>query len=198
MTCLSNKSEMEKVTCYLDGLIDNPSLPINFYVHPILRILMTIILKYDPCNLDEAQNIDSLRQIISDDAMLRQRCATLLNKLIETCISGFPNIRIVISNAMIQTILSSKTTFCAHIGALSAIEQLGNDVIVSIAPSLPTYISFLKRVINHLPSIANNQIQKELLKIVLCKVEQIVTHFKENGMILKEINQLKPHLIDQE
>ncbi|KAK8895037.1 hypothetical protein M9Y10_023479 [Tritrichomonas musculus] len=169
MVNLDDNSILERICFYLYGLIDNLSLPIHFFVHPILRIIMTIILKFD-CGSDYD---------IASDIELRKHCCEIIDILCSRCVSGFPNIKTVISNAMMQTLFNPETTLCAHYGALLAIQQLGKDVIVKIALHIPFYVNCLKRELL-IPKLSEEKkLQVDLMNKVLEQLKCILDLIKD-------------------
>lgn len=169
MTDLNDNDALQRVCNYLYRLIDNQSLPIHLFAHPILRIIMTIILKYNFGSSDDK----------ALDVTLRSTCSEIIDRLCSRCISGFPNIRTVIANAMIQALFNPKTTLPAHYGALLAIQHLGKDVIIKIAPHIPFYINCLKRELIVPKNTDERALQAELMKNVLIQLEILINLIKD-------------------
>lgn len=187
MVNLNDNSVLEKVCNYLYSLIDNLSLPIHFFAHPILRIIMTIILKFNYGSVNDP----------AIDVVLRKKCSEIIDKLCNRCISGFPNIRTVIANAMIQALFNPKTTLPAHYGALSAIQQLGRDVIVRVAPHIPFYINCLKRELFVPKNPSERVIQAEMMKNVLIQLELILKLIKDYELQPTSKYQSASNLVDE-
>ena len=154
---LNDNSVVEKVCLYLYSLIENPSLPIPFFVHPLLRLVMTVILRYDSGS------------DVSTDLNLRRNCAEIVESLCNRCISGFPTIKTVIANAMIQILFGSESTLAAHCGALLVLSRLGIDIITKVAPHLQAYLKAIKREIK-----IGNPTQINFARNVLSQLEDIL------------------------
>lgn len=166
MANLNDNAVLEKVCNYLYWIIDNSSLQtyIRLFAHPILRIIMTIILKFNYGSVNDP----------AQDVALRKRCSEIIDSLCNICISGFPNIRTVIANAMIQALFNTRTTLPAHYGALLAIQQLGKDIIIRVAPHIPFYIKCLNRELIVPKNAEEKKIQAEMMKNVLIQLECIL------------------------
>ncbi|OHT00339.1 hypothetical protein TRFO_08010 [Tritrichomonas foetus] len=150
---IQDLKNIEKVCLYSLALIENPSLPIPFYAHGFLRVLMTAALRFDS-NFEypngEFDNDEFLKRFdeqVQYEINVRQIASKSLKRLCKRCVSGFPNIKTVVINAMIQTLFNANSTLAAHCGAILSILKFGPETVAKITPHIPLYVNAIKREI---------------------------------------------------
>jgi transcription initiation factor TFIID subunit 6 len=115
------------------ALLENLSLPVQFYAHSFIRVVMTVLLRYE-----SGEDVD-------EDIDTRRLGSRLLQQVCERCVSGFPRIRTVALNALIQGWFDPLTTHAAQLGALIGIEGFGNAGVRQVAGHFGGSLAALKR-----------------------------------------------------
>jgi hypothetical protein len=124
---------VRKVGIFAAALVENPSLPIQFYAHAFLRTAMTVLLRYES------------GRDIEEDLQVRRGGAELLVAICQRCTSGFPTIRTVVINTLIRAWLGSATTHAAQFGALVGIRAFGRTALRRIFSHISGYLVALRR-----------------------------------------------------
>lgn len=159
-SALENTKVVRCVALFAMALVNNPSLPVHFYAHTFLRIAMTVVLRWE-----SGSDID-------EDIETRQIGGHLLKDICDRCAAGFPEIRVVVVNALFRGWLDAGTTHAAQFGALAGIRTFGKDAVARIVPHVPGYLTTLKREMD-------DPRKKMFIQSILEFLRQILTDEKE-------------------
>ena len=180
-TGLSDLVTLRKIKIFCFALIENQSLPILLYAHAFLRILMTIILK----NTLSGNCID-------DDLDVRKDCSVLLGKLCLRCSSGYRDIKISISNGLVNGIFNTYSSLISQLGALNGLYIFDKQVLLKNITNIRSYALLIKRELF---------IEKQRQKDFACKILDFLQHlFKEviEDNLMKKDQVLKIERIQKE
>lgn len=172
---------LKKIVTFCLALIENQSVPILFYVHTFLRILMTVILK----NVLSCESID-------DDIGLRKECAVVLKKLSLRCSGGYRDLNASIINALIRNVFNPYNSLISQLGALNALYEFDKQTLIKNIRNIQSYSLLIRREF---------YIEKQSQKEIVCKIieflQQLFNEILENNLVEK-IQELKIKRIQKE
>jgi hypothetical protein len=154
---LRDTSTVKKAALLGLALVNNPSLPIHFFVHAFVRTAMTVLLRYET-----GPNID-------EDIEVRHIGAQFLYEICGRCASGFPTIATVAQNALITAWLNPQATHPSQLGAFIGICRFGQQAVVRLLPHICGYLRSVKREL-----ALGNPAKRPIIATVLVDLRQLL------------------------
>ncbi|OHT00779.1 hypothetical protein TRFO_07757 [Tritrichomonas foetus] len=156
---LQEFTQMKVLIRFTHALIQNKSMNIPLYAHPLLRIVFTSLLAVNLSN-----------ELFPDDSSIRKYAAEALFSLVKRCEGCFPEIKQVIFNSLVKILFNPDTTLNAHYGALLGIHEIGFFEVL-----LPHFRSYLKMIKFEL--ISNLNLQNHAAEALLQLAKSMLFEF---------------------